>query len=137
MVDQRERGLHAGEPLDHRCRGVVVERAARHDHAGQHAHDEPVEHRSQRSGVGAAHVAVAQRPGQRTERVDHLDDVGVVGGLRLDAGDDRLHDVGQVGEQGHVEHRDEIGQRLDRGGPLEQAVRRRGLRPWCREPTAR
>ena len=40
----------------------------------------------QRTGVGAAHVAVAQCPGERTERVDDLDDVGVVRGLGLDAG---------------------------------------------------
>ena len=48
-------------------------------------------------------------------------------GLRLDPGDDGLHDVGQVGEQRDVEHGDEVGERLDRRGPLEQAMRRRGL----------
>ena len=61
MIDQRERRLHAGQSFDHCCRGIVVERAARHHRSGQDAHDQPVEHGPQGAGIGAPHVAIAQR----------------------------------------------------------------------------
>lgn len=94
VVGERQRGLHTGEALDHRRSSIVVERPTCHQCAGEHTDDEPVEHPPQRSGVGAAHVAVAQRPRQRAERVDHLHDVGVVRSVRLDTRHHRLHHLG-------------------------------------------
>ena len=89
------------------------------------------------AGIGAAHVAVAQRPGERTEGVDDLHDIGIVGGLRLDPGDDRPDDVGQVGEQGHVEHGDEVGEHLHGRGRARAGGVWPQPAPWCRARPAR
>ena len=78
MVDQRERGLHAGEPLDHRRRGVVVERAAGH-HRRRRARARPARrtrraarwHRCRarrRSAARAPAGRACRSPGRRRDR---------------------------------------------------------------------
>ncbi|CAB5007137.1 unannotated protein [freshwater metagenome] len=73
----------------------------------------------QRARVGAAHIAVAHRPGQRPERFDDLHDIGVACGLCLQPRHHRLHDCRQIGQQRQVEHRDQIGQSGRCTGPFE------------------
>ena len=122
VVGECQRCLHAGEALDHRCRCVVVERATRNERTGHHSDHEPVEHPSQRRRIGAAHVAVPKGSRQRAEGIDHLHDIGVVRGLRLDSRHHWLDDVGKVGQQRNVEDLHQVGQRCRRGGTLQQAV---------------
>ena len=127
MVDQRERGLHAAQALDHHPRRGVVERCARDDDAGQHPHDQAVEHRAQRRHVGGAHVAVALRLGERTERRHQLADVGIVGGPRRELDDDRLDRQRQMGEQRQIEGGRELEEPVGVRRPLDEPVRGRLL----------
>ena len=122
MIDQRQRACDAAEALDHHRRRVVVERRARGDEPGEHAHDQAVEHRAQRRHVGGPHVAVALGVGERPERRHQLGDVGIVGGTRRELDDDRLDGVGEIGQQRQVE-----------GGRRARAARRR----WRARSTSR
>ena len=76
VVEHRQRALQPAEALDHRRRRVVVEVPAGQLEPGDDAHDDLVDDRGQGGRVGPADVAVAQRRGQRHERVDQVGDVG-------------------------------------------------------------
>ena len=79
MVDDAERRLQARQPFDGERRRHVVERGERRDDTGQDPLDELVEQHSERLALGAAHVAVAHRVGQRDRGVEQVADVGVGG----------------------------------------------------------
>ena len=61
---QGERRLESAQPLDHRCRGVVVEAAAGAVEPGDHPHHHLVDDGRQRRGVRPADVAVAEGVGE-------------------------------------------------------------------------
>ena len=106
VVDQGERRLGGADPFGGELCGLVVERLERQ--AGEDPPDEPVEHGAQRRGIGAAHVAVAQGAGERSQRVHQRSEVGVACRHRRQRRQAGLDGIGKVGQQRHIEHGDQL-----------------------------
>ena len=126
VIEQRERALHGEQAIGGGVSGVVVERRQARGQPDADPPDEPVDDFGQRADVGGAHVAVAQRPGERSERVDQLLDAGRRGHPpRQPLGQDG-YDGGQVGEQGGFEQRGDVGHAEPRFGRSLREARRCG-----------
>ena len=70
VVEHRQRPLQPGEAFDQDSCTFVVERARRCHDTGENPHDEAVDDLAECAGIGGADVAVAQRLGQRRQRVE-------------------------------------------------------------------
>ena len=127
MIDQRQGVLHAAETLDHHGRGVVVERGTRRPQPCQHPHDETVEHRHERRGIGGADVSVALGLGERAQRRHQLAHIRIVGGAGGELANDRIDGVGQRRQQRQVERTGDLDQRAGVVDAVDQPVRGRLL----------
>ena len=127
-----------------RCSGARPSPRAASSSSDVHATTTPASTRTTRPSntvrndrhVGGAHVAVALRLGEWTERRHQLADVGIVGGPRRELDDDRPDRERQMGEQRQIESRRQLERVRRRSSPARRAGSSPPARRWCRAPAS-